>query len=81
MPNSGDHLEAVLDGFGKFLADKDVVPSKQRPYLVRWVRDFLLRATVKPARAAVDFGAADCKIAFDRFGVTVTTARPEGDRR
>ena len=44
MPGAGVRLEAVLDGFAKFLHDKDLVLPKQQAYLVRWVRDFLLFA-------------------------------------
>ena len=38
---------------------------------------FLLRATVKPAKAALDSRGAGCKIAFEWFAVTVTAAKWE----
>lgn len=38
---------------------------------------FSLRVTVKPARDLVDFRRAGCKIAFERFDVTVTAAKWE----
>jgi len=44
MPMSGEHLQAVLDGYAKFLRDKDLALPKHQPYLVRWVREFLLFA-------------------------------------
>jgi hypothetical protein len=39
-----EHLQAVLDEYGKFLQDKDLALAKHLPYLVRWVREFLLFA-------------------------------------
>ena len=44
MPDSHGHLDSVLQGLANFLADKDLAPTEQRPYLVRWVREFLLFA-------------------------------------
>jgi len=44
MPMSGEHLQAVLDVYAKFLRDKDLALPKHQPYLVRWVREFLLFA-------------------------------------
>ena len=41
MPDSGDQLAAVLDGYAKFLRDKDLALPKDQPYLVRWLREFL----------------------------------------
>ena len=32
------------DGYAKFLRDRQLGPPKHRPYLVRWVRQFLLFA-------------------------------------
>ena len=34
----------MLGGFAKFLTEKDLALPKQRPYMVRWVREFLLFA-------------------------------------
>ena len=42
MPESRGQLNSVLHGFKNFLADMDLAPAKQRAYLVRWVREFLL---------------------------------------
>ena len=39
-----EHLQAVLDEYGKFLLAKDLAPAKHQPHLVRWVREFLLFA-------------------------------------
>ena len=39
-----EHLQAVLDEYGKFLQAKDLPPAKHQPHLVRWVREFLLFA-------------------------------------
>ena len=44
MPDSGGRLKTALDGYAKFLKDKDLALPKQQPYLVRWVREFLLFA-------------------------------------
>jgi len=44
MSLSGEHLQAVLDGYAKFLHEKALAIPKHQPYLVRWVRDFLLFA-------------------------------------
>jgi hypothetical protein len=41
MTSGEGRLEAVLEGYSKFLLEKDLVPRKHQPYLVRWVRDFL----------------------------------------
>ncbi|MFH1998544.1 MAG: integron integrase [Planctomycetota bacterium] len=35
-------FQSVLDGFSKFLRERNLVPPKHRPYLVRWVRAFLV---------------------------------------
>jgi len=44
MADHDAHLHEVLDGHAKFLQDKDLALDKHQPYLVRWVRDFLLFA-------------------------------------
>ena len=44
MPDFCGRLQAALDGYAKFLTDKDLAPPKQQPYLVRWVREFLVFA-------------------------------------
>ncbi len=44
MADHDAHLHEVLDGYAKFLQDKDLALDKHQPYLVRWVRDFLLFA-------------------------------------
>ena len=44
MPNPDAQLREVLDGYAKFLQDKDLALDKHQPYLVRWVREFLLFA-------------------------------------
>ena len=41
MAGHDAHLHEVLDGYAKFLQDKDLALDKHQPYLVRWVRDFL----------------------------------------
>jgi len=45
MSEPGQRLQAVLDGYPKFLWDKQLALSKHQPYLVRWVREFLVFAT------------------------------------
>jgi hypothetical protein len=44
MADRGDPLHEVLDGYAKFLQEKKLALDKHRPYLVRWVREFLLFA-------------------------------------
>jgi len=41
---SGEHLQSVLDGYAKFLREKDLALSNHQPYLVGWAREFLLFA-------------------------------------
>ena len=41
MADADDQLQAVLRGYDNFLRDKDLTPPKHRPYLVRWVQQFL----------------------------------------
>ena len=41
MTDAGDRLQTVLDGYATFLRERDLAPSKQQPYLIRWVREFL----------------------------------------
>ena len=48
MPETGDQLQGVLQGYDKFLQDKDLAPRKHRPYLVRWVQQFLHFARAHP---------------------------------
>ncbi len=44
MSSGGERFQEVLNGYAKFLCEKDLAPPKHQPYLVRWVRDFLLFA-------------------------------------
>jgi len=44
MPGTANNLHGVLDGYRKFLREKDLAPAAQQPHLVRWVREFLLFA-------------------------------------
>ena len=44
MTGSDARMRAVLDGYAKFLREKDLALPKHQPYLVRWVREFLLFA-------------------------------------
>ncbi len=41
MPGSTDDLQGVLDGYSRFLREKDLEPAAHQPYLVRRVREFL----------------------------------------
>ena len=53
MAEQYGHLREVLDGYAKFLQDnKKLAMDKHQPYLVRWVREFLLFAR---ARAGYSF--------------------------
>ena len=44
MPVRGERLQTVLEGYSNFLQKKDLAVPKHRPYLVGWVREFLLFA-------------------------------------
>ena len=44
MPVDTERLQTALDGYPKFLREKDLALPKHQPYLVRWVREFLLFA-------------------------------------
>ena len=44
MSEVGKKLKTVLEGYAKFLRDRDLAPPKHQPHLVRWVREFLLFA-------------------------------------
>ena len=44
MPVDRERLQTALDGYAKFLRKKDLALPKHQPYLVRWVREFLLFA-------------------------------------
>lgn len=44
MPGTANDLHGVLDGYRKFLRERDLAPASHQPYLVRWVREFLLFA-------------------------------------
>ena len=44
MGDSGVRMQAVLGGYTKFLRDEDLALPRDQPYLVRWVREFLLFA-------------------------------------
>ncbi len=41
MAERSERLQAVLDGYAKFLRDKELALPKHQPYLVRWVRELL----------------------------------------
>ena len=41
MPETGQRLRAVPDGYAKFLCEKDLALPKHQPYLVRWAGEFL----------------------------------------
>ena len=48
MPEAGQRLQAVLDGYARFLDAKQLALPKHQPDLVRWVREFLGFATDHP---------------------------------
>ncbi|MFO7906796.1 MAG: hypothetical protein R6U98_29340 [Pirellulaceae bacterium] len=52
MPGTTNDLRGVLDDYRKFLREKNLAPPSHQPYLVRWVREFLLFAR---ARAGYSF--------------------------
>jgi len=41
MPARDAHWHEVLDGYAKFLQEKELALGKHQPYLFRWVREFL----------------------------------------
>ena len=41
MRDYGEQLEQVLEAYARFLREKELALEKHRPYLVRWVKDFL----------------------------------------
>ncbi len=47
MAGRDGHLHEVLGGYAKFLQDKNLAMDKHQPYLVRWVREFLLFARAR----------------------------------
>ena len=44
MAGFDERLTRILDGYANFLQKKDLALLKHQPYLVRWVKDFLLFA-------------------------------------
>ena len=40
----GERLQGALDRYAKFFREKGLALPKHQPYLVRWVREFLLFA-------------------------------------
>ena len=44
MAERDSHLQEVLDGYARFLRDKNLALDEHQPCLVRWVREFLLFA-------------------------------------
>ena len=44
MAERDGQLREVIDGYAKFLQDKNLAMDRHQPYLVRWVREFLLFA-------------------------------------
>ena len=44
MAKRDSHLQEVLDGYARFLREKNLALDKHQPHLVRWVREFLFFA-------------------------------------
>lgn len=44
MASFDERLTQILDGYAHFLREKELALPKHQPYLVRWVKDFLLFA-------------------------------------
>jgi integron integrase len=44
MRSTDDRLQEVLDGYDGFLRDRSLAQPREQPYMVRWVREFLLFA-------------------------------------
>ena len=59
MRETSHRLRAVLDGYAEFLRERDLVVPKQRSYVLRQVREFLL--TAQPSRRV--FGTANLRFA------------------
>ncbi len=68
MPMGCGHLQAVLDGYATFLHEKDLALTKHQPYLVRWVREFLLFAQ--------EHGGYTFEQALDMFLAGIGEGRP-----
>ena len=79
MPDSGVRVEPMLDGFAKFLNDKDLALAGEQPYLVRWVRELLLFAR---EHAGYTFEGLTCSCPRSAAAwptVSPVTPRPGGD--
>ncbi len=44
MAEGDERLRTVLDAYANFVCEKKLAVPKHQPYLVRWVREFLLFA-------------------------------------
>ena len=44
MPCWNDRLRVVLEGYATFVREKGLALARHQPYLVRWVREFLVFA-------------------------------------
>ncbi len=44
MAGFDERLKKILDGYASFVREKELALPKRQPYLVRWVKDFLLFA-------------------------------------
>lgn len=44
MAGFDERLTQILDGYANFVREKELALPKHQPYLVRWVKDFLLFA-------------------------------------
>jgi len=75
MADRGDHLHEVLDGYAKFLQEKNLALDKHQPYLVHWVREFLLFART---HAGYSFEQTLERFLADARGVELWVAAPRG---
>lgn len=54
MPDRGSRLQAVLDGYAKFLRERELALPRHQPYLVRSAREFLHFARAHGGRDIAD---------------------------
>ncbi|MFO7902584.1 MAG: hypothetical protein R6U98_07985, partial [Pirellulaceae bacterium] len=80
MPGTTKDLHGVLDDYRKFLREKNLAPPAHQPYLVRWVRAFLLFARAHAGYSfeqTLDLFLAECCGSVTVRGPAQLTPKPE----